>query len=285
MVLWALRLVKHHRKRRPGQPHPCSRSNANLYSDPDNFISFCKGQTITNGLQDVNGSCNPIPMGKIPAKTNMVSSIITHPTPGQELPANVTFNVTVQLSNFELGLFTNPTTTYYAAPQDLNDDGNVKGHCHVTIQDLGGSFAPTTPPDAAKFAFFLGINDAGNGEGGLSATVVGGLAPGFYRVCTINSAANHQPVAMPVAKRGAQDDCSKFRVVADEKGAAVVSAPGTSNEASSINVGKGAANSAVTKSSKARKTVRVSTVTRVKTTQLRGKVTTITGKPSNLPNK
>lgn len=39
-----------------------------------------------------------------------------------------------------------------------------------------------------------------------------GLEKGFYRVCTMSSAANHQPVLMPVAQRGAQDDCQRFSV-------------------------------------------------------------------------
>lgn len=59
---------------------------------------------------------------------------------------------------------------------------------------------------------FQGINDAGNGNGLLSVAVTAGLPAGFYRVCTMNSASNHQPVLMPIAQRGAQDDCTKFTV-------------------------------------------------------------------------
>ncbi len=60
--------------------------------------------------------------------------------------------------------------------------------------------------------FFKGINDAGNGKGLLQATVAGGLPAGNYRVCTLTSSSNHQPVIMPVAQRGSQDDCQKFVV-------------------------------------------------------------------------
>jgi transcription initiation factor TFIID subunit 15 len=49
----------------------------------------------------------------------------------------------------------------------------------------------------------------------LQTTVKGGLPKGFYRVCTIVAAANHQPVLMPVAQRGSQDDCTKFIVGED----------------------------------------------------------------------
>src|SRR5256885_16675886 len=54
---------------------------------------------------------------------------------------------------------------------------SVVGHTHITIQSLGNDIATTTPPDAGTFAFFKGINDAGDGNGGLSAAVAGGPAP------------------------------------------------------------------------------------------------------------
>lgn len=138
-------------------------------------------------------------MGNIPSSTNMVSTVITSPEPGQIIAPNTTFNVSVQVANLAAGSFTNAKATYYAAPQDLSG-GKVVGHTHITIQTLGKSLAATTPPDASTFAFFKGIDDVGNGRGGLSATVTGGLPAGNYRVCTITSASNHQPVLMPVAQ-------------------------------------------------------------------------------------
>lgn len=150
-------------------------------------------------------------MGDIPSKDNMISSIILNPAPGQNIAANTDFTIQVQIANLVAGVFTNPDNTYYAAPQSLQG-GKVVGHCHVTVQDLGNSLSPKTPPTASTFAFFKGIDDAGNGNGLLSATVTGGLPAGNYRVCTMNSASNHQPVLMPVAQRGAQDDCTKFTV-------------------------------------------------------------------------
>lgn len=50
------------------------------------------------------------------------------------------------------------------------------------------------------FVFFKGVNDQVDGKGGLSATVTGGLPEGMYRVCTMASGSNHQPVLMPVAQ-------------------------------------------------------------------------------------
>lgn len=151
-------------------------------------------------------------MGDIPSTANMVSSIITDPAPGQDVAANTAFTVKVQVAKLAAGSFTNPANTYYAAPQALNGQGLIIGHTHVTIQDLGGSLTPTNAPNADTFAFFKGINDNGNGNGGLEALVTDGLPAGFYRVCTMASASNHQPVIMPIAQRGAQDDCTKFTV-------------------------------------------------------------------------
>lgn len=115
--------------------------------------------------------------------------------------------------NFVAGSFTNAQLTYYSAPQALQG-GKIVGHTHVTVQDMGPNLNPKQPLDATKFVFFKGINDAGNGNGLLSAKVPGGLPAGNYRVCTMASASNHQLVLMPVAQRGAQDDCTKFTVIA-----------------------------------------------------------------------
>jgi hypothetical protein len=150
-------------------------------------------------------------MGKIPSTSNMISSIITSPSAGEKLTAGQSFNVVVQTAGLTAGSFTNAQTTYYSAPQDLSG-GKIIGHTHITIQDLGKSLSPSTAPDPTQFVFFKGINDAGNGKGLLQATVTGGLPAGNFRVCTMTSASNHQPVLMPVAQRGSQDDCQKFTV-------------------------------------------------------------------------
>lgn len=180
-------------------------------TDEANFINFCKGKTITNGNQNTNGSCNSIPMGNIPAKTNMISSIILYPQPGDIVVAHQTFTVSIQTSHLRAGYLVNPGAVYYTAPQDLDENGDIIGHSHITIQNIG-ELRTTKVPDPSTFAYFKGLDDAGNGKGLLSTTVDGGLAPGWYRVCSMIAARNHQPVVMPVAQRGAQDDCTKFEV-------------------------------------------------------------------------
>ncbi|CCC08033.1 unnamed protein product [Sordaria macrospora k-hell] len=194
----------------------------NSKTDNANFINFCNGQTLTNGLQVKTGSCNGIPMGKIPSTDRMVSTVVLFPKNNDNIAADQTFTIQVKLNNIALGSFTNATSTYYSAPQDLDGTGRVIGHTHVTVQDTGNTLNPTEPLDARQFVFFKGINDAGNGAGTLSTDVTGGLPAGNYRICTMTSAANHQPVLMPVAQRGSQEDCRYFTVSATAAAAAVV---------------------------------------------------------------
>jgi len=148
----------------------------------------------------------------------MISAIIISPKPAENIAANKDFTIQVQTTGLTAGTFTNAAATYYSAPQNLASNGQIIGHTHVTVQSLGNSLQPSTAPDPNTFAFFKGINDAGNGKGLLSATVTGGLPAGNYRVCSMTSSANHQPVLMPIAQRGAQDDCQKFTVGAAAAG-------------------------------------------------------------------
>jgi len=230
---------------------------AKSLTSTNNFINNCAGKTLTNGLQITTGSCNGIPMGDIPAKTAMVSSVITYPTTGgKDVASDTTFNISVQMSNLVAGSFTNADATYFAAPQFLQG-GQVVGHTHVTVQDLGNSLNPTTALDATQFAFFKGINDAGNGKGLLQAVVTGGLPAGNYRVCTMASASNHQPVIMPVAQRGTADDCTKFVVSGSGTTANVASNDGSGGvaaaaaAASAVAAGPGAVDPALSATSAA----------------------------------
>ncbi|CAD6444366.1 b06cce19-b591-4a0b-a262-65bcd4eca5ed [Sclerotinia trifoliorum] len=207
-------------------------SEAASATSRNNFINFCAGDTLTNGLQIVTGSCNGIPMGQIPAKTKMMSSIITFPLAGSAtIKSDTTFNITVQMSNIAAGSFSNAASTYFSAPQQLDASGVVIGHTHVTVQDMGSSLNPTGALDPTQFAFFKGINDVGNGQGLLSATVTGGLPAGNYRVCTLASSTNHQPVIMPVAQRGTADDCTKFTVIGSGTTANAASDNGSGGQA------------------------------------------------------
>ncbi len=182
-----------------------------VISDGANFINFCAGQTLTNGKQVAGGSCNGIPMGRIPPSERMISAIITSPASGASLPANVTFEIAVQTRGLHAGWQANPVSSYYTAPQDLDENGYVLGHCHIVVEDIGRLEAGSAP-NPKEFVFFRGINDAGDGKGLLRTQVPGGLSAGVYRVCTMVASQNHQPVLMPMAQRGAQNDCIRFVV-------------------------------------------------------------------------
>jgi transcription initiation factor TFIID subunit 15 len=145
----------------------------------------------------------------------MPSSLVTFPANNQDLAENTTFQIVVNTIGMNLGHFTNAKATYYSAPTFLDDNGLILGHTHVSVQDLGGSFNPTVPLDPTVFSFFLGINTAPNADNEVFANVTGGLPAGFYRVCTMVANANHSPLQMPVAQRGAQDDCKYFSVGQD----------------------------------------------------------------------
>jgi hypothetical protein len=122
----------------------------------NNFINYCLTQTgfaITNGLQNTAGSCNPAPIGTIPAVTNMPSTKFVFPENGSTVTANQQFTVQLNINNIETGNFVNAETNYFAAPQQLNSAGQIIGHTHVVIEAIDG-LADTAPPDPQTFAFF-----------------------------------------------------------------------------------------------------------------------------------
>ncbi|KAF8522448.1 hypothetical protein BU17DRAFT_44676, partial [Hysterangium stoloniferum] len=172
----------------------------------NNFINFCVGKQITNGQQFSDGttSCNPVVMGDIPAKTNMISCKFASPQNFATIQSNTAFDVVMGISNFQTGAFTNPNTNYFAAPQQLNSAGNIIGHSHFVIEAVKSLQDPTVL-DPTRFSFFQGVNaPAANGK--LTISVSKGLPAGVYRIASINTAGNHQPALVPVAQHGSMDD-------------------------------------------------------------------------------
>ncbi|KAK0478153.1 hypothetical protein IW261DRAFT_1400054 [Armillaria novae-zelandiae] len=185
----------------------------------NNFINFCLtvNAPITNGQQIQGGSCNPIPIGAIPSTDNMPSAKFQVPANGDTLQQNTAFTVTMAIQNMQTGTFVNAQTNYFSAPQQLNGQGQIIGHTHVVIEDLD-SLTQTTPTNPKNFAFFKGIDGAAQG-GVVTADVTNGLPAGAYRICSINSSSNHQPVIVPIAQHGSLDDCSYFTVTANGQAA------------------------------------------------------------------
>jgi len=181
-----------------------------------NGAEFCKaigqGGAIADGTQKRTSTCSITVQGTIPTFENMVSSIITSPGNGSTIKAGTDFKVSVKTQNMDLGFFEDPNTRYYSSPQTLNAQGKIEGHQHVTIQAIGGN----TPPDprTESLVFFKGLDQKDVG-GELSATVPGTATAGKtgqMRICTITGSRGHQPVIMPVAQRGSQDDCIRVNM-------------------------------------------------------------------------
>ncbi|KAJ3995162.1 hypothetical protein F5050DRAFT_1574141, partial [Lentinula boryana] len=181
----------------------------------NNFINYCLTQgnlPITNGLQVTTGSCNPAPIGTIPSVQNMPSAKFSNPANGATIPADTAFTITMNINNLDTGNFVNANENYFAAPQQLNAQGQIIGHTHFVVEALS-DLAQTTPTDPQKFAFFKGVNTAAvNGAvsvevSATNTTVPSGLPAGAYRLCSINSSSNHQPVIVPIAQHGSLDDC------------------------------------------------------------------------------
>jgi len=180
----------------------------------NNFINFCATVPqvpITNGKQITTGSCNPAPMGLIPSTANMPSAKFVFPTNFATIQANTNFTVQMAVSNLNTGNFVNAQQNYFAAPQQLDAQGQIIAHSHVVIEQIT-SFQQTTPTDPTKFAFFKGLNAAAV-NGILTATA--NLPVGVYKISSINTAANHQPVLVPIAQHGSLDDAVYFAVTAD----------------------------------------------------------------------
>ncbi|KAG2075291.1 hypothetical protein BDR04DRAFT_91849 [Suillus decipiens] len=175
----------------------------------NNFINFCAtlpNLPITNGQQVKSGSCNPAPMGAIPSISNMPSAKFVTPNNLAVLPANTTFQVTLAVKGIQTGFFVNADTNYFAAPQQTDPtSGQIQGHAHFVIEALQ-SLTQTTPTDPTKFSFFVGLNGKADAKGQLYANVTGGLPEGTYKMSTIMSAMNHQPVLVAVAQHGTLDD-------------------------------------------------------------------------------
>ena len=144
-------------------------------------------------------------MGVIPSSDNMPSAKFIFPSNGDSsIFEDAPFTIRMAIQNFESGNFVNADANYFAAPQTVNANGQIIGHSHVVIESLS-SLNQTTPTNPKNFTFFQGLNAAAV-NGVLTADVTKGLPAGFYKLSSINTAANHQPVLVPVAQHGSLDD-------------------------------------------------------------------------------
>lgn len=159
-----------------------------------------------DGTQIRDGSCSQTVQGEIPNVNNLVATMITFPQDGQTIQAGKTFTIRTKTVKLATGFFSDPAIQYNLLPQTLDNKGQIQGHSHVTVQKAADVL------DATKFVFFKGLNDPADRNGELTTVVDKGLPSGSYRLCTMVSSFTHQPVIMPIAQRGAQDDCVRFKV-------------------------------------------------------------------------
>jgi len=145
-------------------------------------------------------------MGAIPSVVNMPSAKFQTPKNGDTIKAYTAFTIALAVQNFQADASVNEKRNYFAAPQQLNGQGQIIGHSHVVIEQLT-SLDQTTPTNPTQFAFFTGLS-AATQNGLLTANVTAGLPAGFYKISSINTAANHQPVLVPIAQHGSLDDVS-----------------------------------------------------------------------------
>jgi hypothetical protein len=195
-----------------GQDVPTAGQVASLTSS-NNFINFCAtvpNFPITNGQQIKTGSCNPAPMGVIPSTDNMPSAKFVSPKNLDNIQENTAFTIQMAIRGMETGFFVNADENYFAAPQQLNSNGQITGHSHVVIEAID-SIDSTQPSDPNVFAFFKGLNDKAD-NGVLTASVANGLPAGTYKLSSINTAANHQPCLVPIAQHGSLDDAVYVRI-------------------------------------------------------------------------
>lgn len=148
--------------------------------------------------------------GVIPDSDHMVSTVIRYPKDGETLAKDTPFNVRTKTVNLATGAVDgDPDVPDTVSLQTLDNNGIVQGHSHVSIQKIED---PNEPPNPLTVLFFKELGNPADGSGELTALVDKGLPPGSYRACTMVGSFGHQPVLMPVVRRGAQDDCTRFTV-------------------------------------------------------------------------
>jgi hypothetical protein len=113
--------------------------------------------------------------------------------------------VAVLVNNFDGGFRTNSQNNFMAAPQQLTDEGLVRGYVGIVIEELS-SFTQTDPMDPQNFARFQALTTRDTRTGGWSTIVENGLPEGIYRATAFLRAENHQPILASTSVAGATGD-------------------------------------------------------------------------------
>jgi hypothetical protein len=92
---------------------------------------FCKRigvQDQATGQQQMNGQiCNSTPMGLIPIKANMVSTMISSPVNGASVSGAAGFTISFTTNNLMSGNSADLNTQFMISPQTLASNGKIEG--------------------------------------------------------------------------------------------------------------------------------------------------------------
>jgi hypothetical protein len=178
---------------------------------------FCRksGANQATGQQQPNGGqlCSDTEQGLIPDVDNMVSTMIELPESGANVDASQGFSVTFSTTGLISGNMANMDKNFLQSPQNLQN-GKIEGFQQISIQAIEN---PQRAPAAVNPSFFQALNTPSGNDGRTKFTVQ--IAPGqikttgLHRICTMAASSTGQPVIMPVAQRGAQDDCIRVNIV------------------------------------------------------------------------
>ncbi|KAL0566144.1 hypothetical protein V5O48_015873 [Marasmius crinis-equi] len=192
---------------------PSSQTSPSLTSR-NNFINYCLTvpASLTNGQQRRGSggpSCNPIPIGAIPAISAIPAFKFIRPGNFDRLDPGKPFLIILNYKNMVISM-TDPDTRYLSAPQRLDSNGMIRGYARVVIEALT-SLDQTNPTDPTRIAYASPLTDQ-DGTGTLVTNATSGLPVGFYRLSSVALTENHYPVALPVDAHGAINDIIYFQV-------------------------------------------------------------------------
>ncbi|KAF9269772.1 hypothetical protein L218DRAFT_850904, partial [Marasmius fiardii PR-910] len=183
---------------------------------PNNFINYCDtvALSLTNGQQRTDGSCNPAPIGAIPSVDHIPSVKFQFPTNGAVIRKDEPFTIELAVNKIATGNSVNSQTNFLAAPLQLDSNGLIIGRTAIVIEQLD-SLEQITPTDPSRFALYSGFA-TGAANGVQTTNVTQGLSEGFYRVSSIMTGANDQPIVAPVLQHGAIDDIVYVSIISLE---------------------------------------------------------------------
>jgi hypothetical protein len=140
----------------------------------------------------------------------MVSTLIYEPQNGDRVAASG-FQVRFTTTKFMNGRAEDLDNQYLQIPQTLDPNGMIEGTQTLSIQPIDEQ----TAPDANVVSFYTILNNVqsdGNGRTDFTVQIPAMQSRGIHRICTLAVSKSGQAAIMPVAQRGAQDDCIRVDI-------------------------------------------------------------------------